>query len=61
MDVQLRIPNAIVYRSYELSLNCDEGSSCALASWNATCGASHPSVMSRKSPRRTHYCGTLSF
>ena len=32
--VQLRMPNAIVYKSYVLSGNCDI--SCAFASWNAT-------------------------
>ena len=53
MDVQLRIPNATVYRSYELSLKSNEGSSCALASWNDSCSASHSSVMSRESLRRT--------
>ena len=52
MDVQFRIPNAIVYRSYELSLKSDGGSSCALASWNDSCGALHLSAMSRESLRR---------
>jgi hypothetical protein len=35
MDVQFLIPNAIVYRSYESSLNLSAPRSCAFASWKA--------------------------
>ena len=41
MDVQFRIPKAIVYRSYVLSGNSSLGKACALASRKAICGAAN--------------------
>ena len=60
MDVQFRIPNAMVYRSYAFEGMCDM--SCAFASVKDTCWAGNNGLAGAnwKVERSAYCCGTSS-